>query len=182
MELNQTLSNVTFPTKKKDSDGLDADYVAQYFHVFVDQTTESVFADKKVLIFGMPNLWRDNDSSQVKSIIDNKDALMATGLDAIHVISPFETYTLAAYEAQTLHRFQYISDANLEFTESLGMKTKFTEQSSNGKGETCWRYAILVENKVITKIWQEDGYASTNSYPAVTNTNPTTILSNLQGA
>ena len=40
MELNQTLSNVTFPTKKKDSDGLDADYVAQYFHVFADHTTD----------------------------------------------------------------------------------------------------------------------------------------------
>ena len=80
MELNQILSNFTFPTKKKDSDGLDPDYVARYFHAFEDQTTESVFADKKVLIFGMPNLWRDNDSNQVKSIIDNKDALMATGL------------------------------------------------------------------------------------------------------
>ena len=182
MELNQTLSNVTFPTKKKDSDGLDADYAAQYFHVFADQTTESVFADKKVLIFGMPNLWRDNDTNQVKSIIDNKDALMATGLDAIHIVSPFESYTLAGYEAQTLYHLQYISDANLEFTESLGMKTKFTEQSSIGKGETCWRYAILVENKVITRIWQEDGYASTTSYPAVVNTNPTTILSDLQSA
>ena len=182
MELNQTLSNVTFPTKKKDSDGLDADYVAKYFHVFADQTTESVFANKNVLIFGMPNLWRDNDTNQVKSIIGIKDGLMATGINAIHVISPFETYTLAGYEAQTLCHLQYISDANLEFTESLGMKTKFAEQSSNGKGETCWRYAILVENKVITKIWQEDGYASTTSYPAVTNTNPTTILSNLQGA
>jgi len=182
VELNQILSNVTFPTKKKDSDGLDPDYVARYFHAFADQTTESVFADKKVLIFGMPNLWRDNDSNQVKSIIDNKDALMATGLDAIHVISPFETYTLAAYEAKTLYHFQYISDANLEFTESLGMKTKFIEQSPGGKGETCWRYVILVENKTITRIWQEDGYASTTSYPDVTNTNPTTILLNLQGA
>ena len=182
MELNQTLSNVIFPTKKKDAVGLDADYVAQYFHVFEDQTTESIFANKKVLIFGMPNLWRDNDTNQVKSIIDNKDALMATGLDAIHIVSPFETYTLAAYEAQTLRHFQYISDANLDFTESLGMKTKITDQSYVGKGETCWRYAILVENKVITKIWQEDGYASTTSYPAVVNTNPTTILSDLQSA
>ena len=118
MELNQTLSNVTFPTKKKDSDGLNADYVAQYFYVFADQTTESVFADKKVLIFGMPNLWRDNDANQVKSIIDNKDALMATGLDAIHIVSPFETYTLAGYEAQTLYHLQYISDAHLEFKQN----------------------------------------------------------------
>ena len=47
MELNQTLSNVTFPTKKKDAVGLDADYVAQYFHVFEDQTTESILANKR---------------------------------------------------------------------------------------------------------------------------------------
>ena len=186
MELNQTLSNVTFPTKKKDAVGLDADYVAQYFHVFEDQTTESIFANKKVLIFGMPNLWRDIDTQQVEHIIANKDALMATGLDAIHIVSPFETYTLAAYEAQTLRHFQYISDANLDFTESLGMKTKITDQSYVGKGETCWRYAILVENKVITRMWQEDGYDSTftalTSYPPMSKTKPTDILRDLNTA
>lgn len=186
MELNQTLSNVIFPTKKKSAVGLDADYVAQYFHVFEDQTTESIFANKKVLIFGMPNLWRNIDTQQVEQIIANKDSLMATGLDAIHIVSPFETYTLAAYEAQTLRHFQYISDANLEFTESLGMKTKFTDQSYVGKGETCWRYAILVENKVITRIWQEDGYASTftalTSYPPMSKTRPKDVLFDLQRA
>lgn len=182
MKLNQVISNITFSTKIKDVEDniINSDYYFYYLHNYNDVTTSELFENKKVLVFGIPNVWRDIDSTQIKSVINNIDSLKELGIDDVYFISCFESHTLAAYEALTLHHAKYISDINLELTNSLEMNVKFVDQSTQGKGNMTWRYALLLENKMIKNFWIEDNYLQISSYyPIVSNTSVDKIIADL---
>ena len=78
---------------------------------------------------------------------------------------------------QGIEKVKLIPDGNAYFTRSMGM---LVTKSNLGFGERSWRYAAVVDNGIIEKLFIEAGKrdnADTDPYEV---TNPETILSYLK--
>jgi thioredoxin-dependent peroxiredoxin len=114
---------------------------------FVTRTTAELFNNKRVVIFSLPGAFTPTCSAyQLPGFEEKYDEFTALGVDAIYCIS----------------------DGNAYFTRSMGY---LVNKSNLGFGQRSWRYAAVVENGIIEKIFVEDGYrdnADTDPYEAST--------------
>ncbi len=93
----------------------------------------------------------------------------ALGIDAIYCISVNDAFVMNAWtQDQNIQNVQLIPDGNAYFTRSMGM---LVSKSNLGFGERSWRYAAVVENGIIEKLFVEAGQrdnADTDPYEETT--------------
>ena len=58
-------------------------------------------------------------------------------------------------KSQNLKSVEVMADGSAEFTRKMGMLVK---KDNLGFGSRFWRYAALINNKVIKKLWIEQGF------------------------
>lgn len=134
------------------------------------RTTAEVFGGKKVALFAVPGAFTPTcHAKHVPSFLDNLDALKARGVDTIACVAVNDVFVLDAWAKQTAakDRILFLSDGSAEFTRAIGLVFDATEI---GLGERSQRYAMLVEDGVVTvlKVESERG--------TVANTNAETLL------
>jgi len=146
---------------------------------FVNRTSKELFDGKRVVIFSLPGAFTPTCSAyQLPGFEEKYDDFLGLGIDDIYCISVNDGFVMNAWSKdQGIEKVKLIPDGNAYFTRSMGM---LVTKSNLGFGERSWRYAAVVDNGIIEKLFIEAGKrdnADTDPYEV---TNPETILSYLK--
>ena len=140
---------------------------------FVTRTTSELFDNKRVVIFSLPGAFTPTCSAyQLPGFEENYDEFTSLGIDAIYCLSVNDGFVMNAWaQDQNIEKVKLIPDGNAYFTRSMGY---LVNKSNLGFGDRSWRYAAVVDNGVIQKLFVEDGQrdnADTDPYEVSTPEN-----------
>ncbi len=137
---------------------------------FVTRTTAELFDGKRVVIFSLPGAFTPTCSAyQLPGFEEKYDDFVGLGIDAIYCISVNDGFVMNAWaQDQNIEKVKLIPDGNAYFTRSMGY---LVNKSNLGFGQRSWRYAAVVENGIIEKLFVEEGLrdnADSDPYEAST--------------
>ena len=140
---------------------------------FVTCTTSDLFDGKRVVIFSLPGAFTPTCSAyQLPGFEEKYDEFAALGIDAIYCLSVNDGFVMNAWtQDQNIEKVKLIPDGNAYFTRSMGY---LVNKSNLGFGQRSWRYAAIVDNGIIEKLFLEDGFrdnADTDPYEVSTPEN-----------
>lgn len=137
---------------------------------FVNKTTAELFNDKRIIIFSLPGAFTPTCSAyQLPGFEEKYDDFLGLGIDDIYCISVNDGFVMNAWsQDQNIEKVKLIPDGNAYFTRSMGM---LVSKSNLGFGLRSWRYAAIVENGIVEKMFVEEGMcdnADSDPYEAST--------------
>jgi len=135
----------------------------------IDVALSDYCAGRKVVIFALPGAFTPTCSeSHVPSYIDKAQALREKGVAAVACISTTDFFVMSAWGKSlgTGDNIDMLADGNHEFTRAAGMTL---DLSSIGLGERSQRYAMVLEDGVITYLAMETdpGVATVSAADAI---------------
>jgi thioredoxin-dependent peroxiredoxin len=137
---------------------------------FVNRTSAELFNGKRVVIFSLPGAFTPTCSAyQLPGFEEKYDDFIGSGIDDIYCLSVNDGFVMNAWaQDQNIEKVKLIPDGNAYFTRSMGM---LVNKSNLGFGDRSWRYAAVVNNGIIEKIFVEPGQrdnAAEDPYVATT--------------
>lgn len=165
MRQGAQLPHVTFRTRLRDDTlGGENPYRWQ------DRTTTDLFADKRVILIGLPGAFTPTCSNrQLPAFDDMAQEFAAFGIDAIRCVSVNDAFVMNRWAAHLgLRHITMIPDGSSEFTRRLGMLVR---KDNLGFGLRSWRYAAVIRNGKVEGWFEELGLcdnASDDPYSAST--------------
>jgi len=119
-----------------------------------DVTTGELFAGRKVVLFALPGAFTPTCSaSHVPRYEELAPAFREAGVDEIVCLSVNDGFVMEAWrEDQKAKNVRFIPDGNADFTRAMGT---LVDKDNLGFGARSWRYSMLVEDGVITKMFLE---------------------------
>jgi peroxiredoxin len=122
-----------------------------------DLTTEQVFANKRVVLFSLPGAFTPTCTTfQLPGFDAKYGEFKALGIDEVYCASVNDSFVMNAWFRQLqIQNVKPIPDGNADFTRKMGF---LVEKKPNGFGERSWRYAMVVNNGEIERIFEEDGF------------------------
>lgn len=119
-----------------------------------DVTTRDVFAGKKVVVFALPGAFTPTcSSSHVPRYNELAPAFRKAGVDAIVCVSVNDAFVMNEWaKEQHADQITFLPDGNGELTDAMGM---LVDKQNLGFGKRSWRYSMLVDDGVITKMFIE---------------------------
>jgi peroxiredoxin len=140
---------------------------------FVTRTTSELFDGKRVVLFSLPGAFTPTCSAyQLPGFEEKFDDFIGSGIDDIYCISVNDGFVMNAWaQDQNIKNVKLIPDGNAYFTRSMGM---LVNKSNLGFGDRSWRYAMVVDNGIIEKLFVEAGQrdnADSDPYEATTPEN-----------
>jgi len=137
---------------------------------FVARTTSDLFDGKRVVIFSLPGAFTPTCSAyQLPGFEDKYDEFTFLGIDSIYCISVNDGFVMNAWaKDQGIEKVSLIPDGNAHFTRAMGYLVR---KSNLGFGERSWRYAAVVNDRIIEKLFVEEGMrdnADTDPYEVST--------------
>jgi peroxiredoxin len=173
---NLTVPFVTFKTRVRDeSVGGPNPYRWQ------EMTTNDYFSGKRVLVFSLPGAFTPTCSTmQVPGFENNYDLIRNYGIDEIYCVSVNDAFVMNAWaKAQNVENIKMIPDGSGTFTRQMGM---LVAKDNLGFGMRSWRYAMIVDDSVIEKIFIEPGLQDNCETDPYGETSPETIMKYLESA
>ena len=142
---------------------------------FVTRTTSELFNNKRVVIFSLPGAFTPTCSAyQLPGFEEKYDEFTALGIDAIYCISVNDAFVMNAWTKDlNIENVKLIPDGNAYFTRSMGM---LVNKSNLGFGNRSWRYAAVVDNGIIEKIFVEQGLRDNSDVDPYEETTPDKVL------
>jgi peroxiredoxin len=143
---------------------------------FVTRTSAELFNGKRVVIFSLPGAFTPTCSAyQLPGFEEKYDEFKALGIDEIYCISVNDGFVMNAWaQDQNIAKVKLIPDGNAYFTRSMGM---LVSKSNLGFGERSWRYAAVVDNGIIEKLFVEEGQRDNADTDPYQNTTPENVYS-----
>jgi len=118
--------------------------------------TDDLFAGKKVVLFALPGAFTPTCSAKhLPSFVQNADAIKAKGIDTIACVSVNDAFVMGAWGEQQKvgDKIMMLGDGNGELTRALGLEM---DGSRFGMGKRSQRFAMIVDNGVVTKLNVEE--------------------------
>jgi peroxiredoxin len=142
---------------------------------FVYRKTSELFHGKRVVIFSLPGAFTPTCSAyQLPGFEEKYDDFIGSGIDAIYCISVNDGFVMNAWaQDQNIKNVQLIPDGNAYFTRSMG---QLVMKSNLGFGERSWRYAAVVDNGMIEKLFEEPGKQDNAKEDPYGETSPEAVL------
>ena len=121
-----------------------------------DVTTDDLFKGKRVVLFSLPGAFTPTCSGeQLPSYDRDYDKFKEAGIDDVYCISVNDAFVMNAWaKDQKLENVKVIPDGSGRFTRGMGMLVR---KDPEDFGYRSWRYAALIEDCVVKKMWVEDG-------------------------
>ena len=143
---------------------------------FVTRTTTELFSGKRVVIFSLPGAFTPTCSAyQLPGFEEKYDEFTSLGIDAIYCLSVNDGFVMNAWaKDQNIEKVTLIPDGNAYFTRSMGM---LVSKSNLGFGERSWRYAAVVKDEIIEKLFIEDGLRDNADTDPYRESTPENVLS-----
>ena len=131
--------------------------------------TGDLFSGRKVVLVGMPGAFTPTcHRNHLPGFIENRDAILQKGVDEIVVLTTNDTWVMRAWAEATgaKDRIRFISDGNGEFVGKAGLDY---DNSARGMGRRSRRFAMIVDDGVVTSIAVEDvpGQATSSGAAAI---------------
>ncbi|WP_135501764.1 peroxiredoxin [Roseovarius aestuariivivens] len=116
-----------------------------------------VFASRRVVLFAVPGAFTPACSdSHLPGYERHHDALVAQGIDSVVCLAVNDAFVMYQWAlSRDISKVMMLPDGNGEFTRKMGM---LVERTGQGMGMRSWRYAMLVEDGCITKMFIEPGF------------------------
>ncbi len=121
-------------------------------------TTENLFGGKKVVAFAVPGAFTPTCSqAHLPGYVVNADKIKAKGVDDIICISVNDAFVMDSWgQDRNAGDLLMVGDGNGDFTRAIGLEL---DASGFGLGTRSQRYAMVVEDGVVTKLAVEDAGA-----------------------
>lgn len=122
----------------------------------VDITSNKIFSGKKVVLFAVPGAFTPGCSmTHLPGYVVNADKIKARGVDTIVCVAVNDAFVMGAWgQAQNADQLLMLADGNGDFTRALGLELDVT---AHGLGIRSQRYAMIVEDGVVTRLNIESG-------------------------
>lgn len=116
--------------------------------------SEAFFAGRKVALFAVPGAFTPTCSARhLPGFVEKADALKAKGVDEIACTAVNDPFVMGAWaKASGAEGITMLSDGNGAFAEAVGLSF---DGSKFGMGTRSQRYAMLVEDGVVTQLHVE---------------------------
>lgn len=136
----QAVPNVTFKLRANDE--------------WAERSTNEIFNNRTVVVFSLPGAFTPTcSSSHLPGYDELAPKFFENGVDEIICMSVNDTFVMNSWSAdQNTTNISYIPDGNGDFTDAMGL---LVDKSDIGFGKRSWRYAMLVKNGVIDKMFIE---------------------------
>ena len=140
-----------------------------------DKSTDDYFKEKKVILFSLPGAFTPTCSTfQLPGFENLYQEFIKKGIDEIYCLSVNDSFVMNAWaKNQNLKNVKVIPDGSGEFTRLMGMLVK---KDNLGLGMRSWRYAALINNCIIEKIWIEKGMEDNSVGDSYGLTSPENLL------
>ena len=121
---------------------------------WVDVTSQSLFAGRRVVLFALPGAFTPTCSSAHLPRYDElHEEFRRAGIDELICLSVNDAFTMDAWgRALGVSNVRLLPDGNAEFSRGMGM---CVDRSDLGFGPRSWRYAMVVDDGVIEKMFVE---------------------------
>lgn len=117
--------------------------------------TAELFAGKKVVLFAVPGAFTPTCSmAHLPGFVVKADEIKAKGVDMVACISVNDVFVMNAWgEQNNAEHLEMLADGLGDFAEAMDMQL---DLSARGIGMRSDRYAIIVDNGVITHLAREE--------------------------
>lgn len=119
-----------------------------------DVDTSALFDGKKVVLFAVPGAFTPTCSmNHLPGYLDNRDAILAKGVDDIAVVAVNDVHVMRAWSEATggKGKIRFLADGAAQFTKSLGLDFDMGPMGTRSK-----RYSMIVEDGVVKALNVED--------------------------
>ena len=120
-----------------------------------DLDTETIFNDKKIIVFSLPGAFTPTCSSTHLPGYESKYDELLKYVDEVYCISVNDAFVMNAWAKDLkIEKVKLLPDGSGIFTEGMKM---LVNKDHLGFGERSWRYSMFVDNKEIVKVFEEEG-------------------------
>lgn len=162
--------NVVFKTRVRDeSVGGDNPYRWE------DVKSKDLFKRKRVVLFSLPGAFTPTCSTyQLPNFEKLYPEFQKCGIKDIYCLSVNDAFVMNAWaKAQNLQNVKVIPDGSGQFTKKMKMLVK---KDNLGFGVRSWRYAAIVKNGVIEKMFVEPGFEDNCATDPYGESSPENVL------
>jgi peroxiredoxin len=144
-----------------------------------DRTTQEIFGGKRVVLLALPGAFTPTCSSTHLPEYDRLyDQIRAQGVDEVICLSVNDAFTMYQWGKHLgIQKVQLLPDGNADFTRQMGMLVK---KENLGFGMRSWRYAMVVDDCRIEKMFIEEGFEDDCQLDPFGISDAQTVLSYLQ--
>lgn len=167
--------NIVFKTRVRD-ESVQGDNPYRW----QDVSSADIFDGKKVVVFGLPGAFTPTCSSTHLPGFEQKyDEFKKLGIDQVYCLSVNDAFVMKQWaDKQGVQKVHMLPDGNAEFTEGMGMLVK---KENLGFGNRSWRYSMVVEDRLIKKLFVEPGFSDNCPDDPFEISDANTMLTYLKG-
>lgn len=121
-----------------------------------DVATADLFKGKRVVVFSLPGAFTPTCSTeQCPAFERHFDDFVAQGVDDVYCVSVNDAFVMYQWgKSLGVKNVKLLPDGSGDFTRHMGMLIK---KDHLGFGDRSWRYAMVVDNGIITAWFEEPG-------------------------
>jgi peroxiredoxin len=176
MAVIDRVPDVVFKTRVRDeSIGGDNPFKWQ------DVSSKDIFAGKKVVVFSLPGAFTPTCStSHLPRYEELYNEFKALGVDEIYCLSVNDAFVMYQWGLkQGAKNVKLLPDGNGEFSKAMGM---LVDKSNLGFGKRSWRYAMVVNDYKVEKVFSEEGFIDNCPTDPFEVSDADTMLAYLKGS
>ncbi len=173
--IGRKVPNVTFRTRVRD-ENIEGPNPFRW----QDMTSDDYFKGKRVILFSLPGAFTPTCSTyQLPDFEKLFPEFQAQGIDDIYCMSVNDAFVMNAWaKGQSLEHVKVIPDGSGEFTRKMGM---LVNKDNLGFGMRSWRYAAIINDGVVEKWFEEEGFSDLCETDPYGVSSPQNILESLKG-
>ncbi len=117
-------------------------------------STSEIFEGKKVVMFALPGAYTPTCSNaHLPGYVKRFNDFKAKGVDTVACLSVNDAFVMDAWgKSQNADNITMLADGSAEFTKAVGIEL---DLNNRGMGLRSDRYAMIVENGVVTTLNKE---------------------------
>ncbi|MBC6444670.1 MAG: peroxiredoxin [Alphaproteobacteria bacterium GM202ARS2] len=117
-----------------------------------------LLAQQTVLLIAVPGAFTPTCDDQMPGYVTQAEAFRQKGIDALYCLSINDPFVMGAWEEKLASqgKVSMIADSNGTFTQAMDM---MCDLSAAGLGARSKRYVALIENGVVTRLYDDGGPA-----------------------
>ena len=171
MAVEMTIPEVTWLKRAIAEGQTDYDWVAE--------SSTDIFKDRRVVIFALPGAFTPTCSStHLPGYESNYESILEQDVDEVYCLSVNDSFVMNAwFSSLGINDVKPIADGNGNFTRQMGM---LVDKDNVGFGMRSWRYAMVVNNGVIEKFFEEPGRSDNFGEDPYGETSPETVMAYLK--
>jgi len=125
-----------------------------------DRQTKEMFGKGRVVVFSLPGAFTPTCSTEQCPAFERQyDDLRAAGADEVYCMSVNDAFVMFQWgKSLGLNKVKLAPDGSGDFTRRMGM---LINKDHLGFGQRSWRYAMVVDDGVVTAWFEEPGINDT---------------------